>query len=462
MKAAFLLLFFVHNIVLGQTKIEGNINSFPNTAYAIKTDQTALNDYNGITIASGTTDDKGLFSATIDSKKEQPVILFIGNRFFSLWTKPNTVMGITENTDKQYVFSGATATENNILYTSGLMQPFRTPGNIGLTSFNAAKQIAYLDSIESRRLQILSSPLLNNDVSATFKVYYKAEIQGYSFFNKSQYIGLLKATNVITDKDVPGDYFNFWASFELANDTTASNTYQNALQDYIEYIALKKTGKNQTGKEQAWREMFRVADSLLQEYPLSLQKQKTRYLSLLIKYFNFDELTVTEIAIYRKQFPRSVSLLLLDDLWIKKKGVTAILPDFKLKNERGHIVDIKDFRGKVIYIDFWGAWCKACLINMPYARKLKEKFKNKDVVFLYIDFFDTEEKWSGAIKQYNIAGIHLKAEQPDEAYFNKVFNIDQGFPRYALIGKTGKLVTISAPQPQDEAAYNLIQKYLEE
>lgn len=73
-----------------------------------------------------------------------------------------------------------------------------------------------------------------------------------------------------------------------------------------------------------------------------------------------------------------------------------------------------------------------------------------------INFYDTDEKWTNAIKKYHIEGVHLKAEKSDEAYFNDLFEIGQGFPRYALIDKEGKLVTISAPQPQDVSVYDLI------
>ena len=99
---------------------------------------------------------------------------------------------------------------------------------------------------------------------------------------------------------------------------------------------------------------------------------------------------------------------------------------------------------------------------MPHAAQLKEKLKGKDVVFLYLNFYDTQQKWLTAIKKYAIGGTHLKAEKTDEEYFDKVFKINQGFPRYALINKKGSLVTISAPPPNDPAAYNLIIKHLDE
>jgi hypothetical protein len=284
------LLIFFCNISFAQTTIEGLLKSFPNTQYSIKIGQSALNEYAGVIAGQGKTDDKGLFNVIIDLKTEQPVSLFIGNLFFVLWIKPNTALTIKENLDGQYIFSGATDKENKMLFLSKFMQPFTLTGNIGLDSFEPDKQINYLDSIALKRLQILNTMVRTNNLSKIFIEYYKAEIAGFTFFNKNQYPALLKATNKITDKDIPKDYFNFWDKFILEDDSVASNSYQNSLQDFIEYKALERIGKNKTGTEQAWFEMFRTADTLLQQYPLNLQKQKTAYLLLLLEYFNYNVL----------------------------------------------------------------------------------------------------------------------------------------------------------------------------
>src|SRR5690606_18702405 len=133
-------------------------------------------------------------------------------------------------------------------------------------------------------------------------------------------------------------YFKFWNSFILQDDSTASNSYQNALQNFIENKTLEKIGKSQIGTEQYWIEMFKTADTLLQQYPLNLQKQKTAYLLLLIKYFNYTKSTSKEIDIFKKQFPSSISIPLINSLWQKKQGSASVTPSFRLKNNEGQYV----------------------------------------------------------------------------------------------------------------------------
>jgi len=51
----------------------------------------------------------------------------------------------------------------------------------------------------------------------------------------------------------------------------------------------------------------------------------------------------------------------------------------------GDPVTIKDLRGKVIVLKFWGYWCGPCISSMPNLIKLYEMYKdNKDVVIIGI------------------------------------------------------------------------------
>ncbi|RZL32882.1 MAG: TlpA family protein disulfide reductase, partial [Pedobacter sp.] len=135
-------------------------------------------------------------------------------------------------------------------------------------------------------------------------------------------------------------------------------------------------------------------------------------------------------------------------------------PVFSLKNTKGETISIETFKGKVVYIDFWGSWCKACLFEMPNAKKLREKFKNEQIVFLYLDFYDTKDLWLNAIKTHQITGINLKAENTDEKFFHDVFGIKNGFPRYAVMDKNGFLISTAAPSPSNPTVENYLIKLL--
>ena len=59
-------------------------------------------------------------------------------------------------------------------------------------------------------------------------------------------------------------------------------------------------------------------------------------------------------------------------------------PNFCLVNLEGKKVDIKDLKGKVVFLNFWATWCGPCKEEMPSMEALHQHYKNKDFVFLTI------------------------------------------------------------------------------
>lgn len=107
---------------------------------------------------------------------------------------------------------------------------------------------------------------------------------------------------------------------------------------------------------------------------------------------------------------------------------------------------IKEFEGKVIYVDFWASWCPPCRQQMPHAKVIHEDYEGKDVVFLYISFDRTEGAWKNGINKYGIQGHHILPTQTLGSDINNKFKVT-GIPRYLLIDKTGKVVDRDAPRP---------------
>jgi cytochrome c biogenesis protein CcmG/thiol:disulfide interchange protein DsbE len=58
----------------------------------------------------------------------------------------------------------------------------------------------------------------------------------------------------------------------------------------------------------------------------------------------------------------------------------AASPDWSLKTADGTTVSLKDFRGKVVVLDFWATWCGPCRMAMPGMQKLHDKYKGRPVV----------------------------------------------------------------------------------
>ena len=54
--------------------------------------------------------------------------------------------------------------------------------------------------------------------------------------------------------------------------------------------------------------------------------------------------------------------------------------DFVLTDQNGKQVSLGDYRGKVIFLNFWATWCPPCQRELPHIQELYEKYRNSDEV----------------------------------------------------------------------------------
>ena len=122
-------------------------------------------------------------------------------------------------------------------------------------------------------------------------------------------------------------------------------------------------------------------------------------------------------------------------------------PIFKLKDENGKNVSLNDFRGKNVYIDFWGVGCGPCIYDIKNnVPKLHEKYKDKDVVFINICVDANEAEWKENLKKLNLHGVNLLAEGWIKSPVCKAYNVN-AIPHYYLVNKFGQIVDNNSKNP---------------
>ncbi|PKQ63282.1 TlpA disulfide reductase family protein [Labilibaculum manganireducens] len=129
---------------------------------------------------------------------------------------------------------------------------------------------------------------------------------------------------------------------------------------------------------------------------------------------------------------------------LKKFVSGAPVFDLQLEDANGKDVKLSDFKGKLIYIDFWATWCGPCRDELPFYGKIIEKFKGKDVVFLSISVDQDKEKWQSFIQKENIGSAQLLSK--DMEAISKQWQVN-GIPRFVLVGKDFTFVDAFADRP---------------
>lgn len=54
-------------------------------------------------------------------------------------------------------------------------------------------------------------------------------------------------------------------------------------------------------------------------------------------------------------------------------------------------LDLGQYRGKVVYMDFWATWCHPCLKSFPWMAEMETKFSGKNFVIVTVNV-DTDTK----------------------------------------------------------------------
>ncbi len=113
--------------------------------------------------------------------------------------------------------------------------------------------------------------------------------------------------------------------------------------------------------------------------------------------------------------------------------------EWQLIDIDGNIVNMSEFKDKVIFINFWATWCGPCIGEMPEIQKFYDKFKdNKDVVFIIAstDDLNTMKNFMNK-KDYTFPVYSIQSKIPDKLEHRSI-------PNSFLIDKSGGIVVHTA------------------
>jgi DsbE subfamily thiol:disulfide oxidoreductase len=77
-------------------------------------------------------------------------------------------------------------------------------------------------------------------------------------------------------------------------------------------------------------------------------------------------------------------------------------PQFTLPNLEGGKVGLKDFRGKLVLLNFWASWCVPCREEMPAMERLYQKYRDHGFVIVGVNLKDDKKSALSFVKELKI------------------------------------------------------------
>lgn len=109
---------------------------------------------------------------------------------------------------------------------------------------------------------------------------------------------------------------------------------------------------------------------------------------------------------------------------------------FTLTTFDGKTLQTADLKGKVIVLNFWASWCTTCETEAADLEVAWQGYKqNGDVIFLGVDYADTEPEALAYLKKFSITydnGPDLGTK------ISQMFHV-RAVPETYIIGRDGKL-----------------------
>jgi cytochrome c biogenesis protein CcmG/thiol:disulfide interchange protein DsbE len=141
------------------------------------------------------------------------------------------------------------------------------------------------------------------------------------------------------------------------------------------------------------------------------------------------------------------------------RPTSGLAPDFTMPFYAGYEgglgkpqVTLSELRGKVVLVNFWASWCVECRDEQAVLEKLWRQYRDKGVVFLGIDYVDTEPAALQYLKEFGVT----YPNGPDMGTkISPKYRIT-GVPESFLVDKQGNIVWLKiAPVAEQELAAQL-------
>ena len=131
--------------------------------------------------------------------------------------------------------------------------------------------------------------------------------------------------------------------------------------------------------------------------------------------------------------------------------------EIQLKDVSGNTVRLSDYRGKVVFLNFWATWCPTCVVEMPAMEKLHRRLKEKAFVMVAVNLQESPARVKSFFEKLELSFISLL---DSSGAVGSGFAV-RGLPTTFVLDKEGRIIGKAlGPREWDSRASIALFEYL--
>ncbi len=290
----------------------------------------------------------------------------------------------------------------------------------------------------------LEAKLKGEDVPEDFRtkesaaLLYERATRLYEYPRQSTYTSL------------PGEYFKFENKVspnaaELL-DLYDYRTYLNAWLEYYTFQHFKEANKLNYSPFDYSLQQMQVVLAGIEEHTVKDYMLYT-ILKSHVKYYGFKQADAL-YALFLEHCQNEAMVQELMEPYKKYSQLQASgqAPEVSFISADKQQVRLSDFQGQYVYVDVWATWCKPCLKEAPHFETLREKYQQKNIVFLSLSIDKNTDKWQDYLQANHKYDDQFLVQE--QKAFLDAYQI-KTIPHFLLIDPQGKLIEANADRPSE-------------
>lgn len=124
---------------------------------------------------------------------------------------------------------------------------------------------------------------------------------------------------------------------------------------------------------------------------------------------------------------------------VKEERERKTAPNFSLQDADGRTVQLSDYKGKVVLLNFWATWCGPCKVEIPWFVEFERKHKDKGFAVVGVSMDD--DGWQAVKPFVSELGINYRILMGSDSIAQLYGGVDS-LPTTFVIDREGRIATV--------------------